>query len=167
MATRVDLNNIKSELRSLFNSANTTTANPIDLSSSLTRRVQKVLSVHPEFIPIQASHYPCVTCYISNKSMPSNDIAKDQLNSKRRGDISIDVVGAVFNQNFLDITKDPADEDINYLMENIELILRSSPSLNGSVLWQNPTSCEYYSTVLNSQVHLRVGILKLEASIFY
>lgn len=167
MAARVDLNGIKTELKSLFNSANTTTASPIDLSYSLTKRVQKVLSVHPEFIPIQASHYPCVTCYVSNKSMPSEDIAKDQLNAKRRCDISIDVVGAVFNQNILDITKDPADEDINYLMENIELILRSSPNLNGSVLWQKPTSCEYYSTILNSQVHLRVGIIKLEASIFY
>lgn len=167
MATRVGLNTIKSELKSLFESANTTTASPIDLSSGLTRRVQKVLSVHPEFIPIQASFYPCVTCYIPEKTIVADDIAKDQLSTKRRGRISIDIVGAVFNQNMTDITKDPADEDINYLMENIELVLRSSPTLNSSVLFQKPSSCRYYSTTLVSNVHIRVGILTVEAMAFY
>lgn len=167
MASRVALNTIKSNLKSLFDSSNTTTASPIDLSSNLTKRVQKVLSVHPEFIPIQASHYPCVTCYISEKATPQDDIAKDQLSTKRKAEISIDVVGAVFNQNILDITKDPADEDINYLMENIELVLRSDPTLSGVVLYQRPTTCQYYSTIIGSTSHLRVGILKLEATLFY
>lgn len=167
MATRVALNTVKANIKTLFNSANTTTASPIDLSSDLTKRVQKVLSVHPEFIPIQASHYPCVTCYISDKALPLDDIAKDQLSAKRKADISIDVVGAVFNQNVLDVTKDPADEDINYLMENIELVLRSDPTLSGAVLYQRPTACQYYSTIIGSNVHLRVGILKLEATLFY
>lgn len=167
MATRVALNTIKDNLKTLFNNANTTTASPIDLSSNLTRRVQKVLSVHPEFIPIQASHYPCVTCYIADKSLPSDDIAKDQLNAKRRADISIDIVGAVFNQNVLDVTKDPADEDINYLMENVELVLRSDPNLSNAVLYQRPTACQYYSTIIGSTVHLRIGILKVQASLFY
>lgn len=167
MAARVGLNTIKSELKSLFNTANTTTSSPIDLSSDLTKRVQKVLSVHPEFIPIQASFYPCVTCYISEKSIQADDIAKDQLSSKRKGRVLIDVVGAVFNQNLTDITKDPADEDINYLMENIELVLRSSPSINSSVLFQKPSACRYYSTILGSNVHIRVGILTIEAMAFY
>lgn len=167
MAARVALNTIKTNLRSLFNTANTTTASPIDLSSDLTRRVQKVLSVHPEMIPIQASHYPCVTCYIPDKPIVSQDITKDQLNCKRRATVNIDIVGAVFNQNFLDLTKDPADEDINYLMENIELILRSDSNLTGAVTWQRPTTCNYYSTILNSNTHIRVGILKLEAEVFY
>lgn len=99
--------------------------------------------------------------------MPLDDIAKDQLSAKRKADISIDVVGAVFNQNVLDVTKDPADEDINYLMENIELVLRSDPTLSGAVLYQRPTACQYYSTIIGSNVHLRVGILKLEATLFY
>lgn len=167
MASRVPLNTIKSNLKTLFNAANTTTGSPIDLSSDMTKRVQKVFSIHPEMIPIQASHYPCVTCYIPDKPIVSQDIAKDQLNCKRRATVNIDVVGAVWNQNFLDITKDPADEDINYLMENIELILRSDSNLTGSVTWQKPTTCNYYSTILNSTVHLRVGILKLEAEVFY
>lgn len=167
MAARVGLNTIKSELVSLFNTANTTTASPIDLSANLTRRVQKVLSVHPEMIPIQASFYPCVTCYIPEKTIIGNDIAKDQLSTKRNARVSIDIVGAVFNQNVTDVIKDPADEDINYLMENIELALRSSPSINSAVLQQKPSSCRYYSTILGSSVHIRVGILSLEATVFY
>lgn len=167
MASRVDLNGIKTELKSLFNTNNTTTASPIDLSSGLTRRVQKVLSVHPEFIPIQASHYPAVTCYISEKPIEVADIAKDQLNAKRKTKVTIDIVGAIFNQNVLDMTKDPADEDLNYLMENIEYILRTDSTLNGKVLWQHPIGCSYYSSMLGSKVHLRVGVLKVEAIVFY
>lgn len=167
MATRVALNTIKSNLKTLFNNANTTTASPIDLSSDLTQRVRKVLAVHPEFIPIQASHYPMVTCYINDKPIRSDDIAKDQLNAKRESRISIHIVGGVFNMNVLDITKDPADEDINYLMENIELILRSDPNLSNSVLYQKPTSCKYYSSMLGSNAHLRIGVLEVEALIFY
>lgn len=167
MATRVGLNTIKSELKTLFNDANTTTASPIDLSSNLTKRVQKVLSVHPEYIPVQASFYPCVTCYIPDKAIEADDIAKDQLSTKRKAKVSIDIVGAVFNQNINDVTKDPADEDINYLMENIELVLRSSPNINGLVLYQKPNSCRYYSSILNSNVHIRVGILSIDATVFY
>lgn len=169
MATRVDLNGIKANLVTLFNSANTTTASPIDLSSGLTTRVQKVLSIHPGMIPIQSSHYPCVTCYIPDKPIRSQDIAKDQLNAKRRATVNIDIVGAVYNQNFLDVTKDPADQDINYLMENIELALRgdSNSNLSGLISWHKPVSCTYYSTMINSSVHLRLGILRLEAEVFY
>lgn len=167
MAIVVGINTIKTNLRTLFDTNNTTTASPIDLSASMSRRVSKVLSIHPELIPIQASHFPCVTCYLADKPILSQDITKDQLNAKRRANLNINVVGAVWNQNFKDITKDPADEDINFLMENIELILRSDSNLSGSVLWQRPTVCNYYSTILNSSVHLRVGILQLEAQVYY
>lgn len=167
MAVRVGLNTIKENIKTLLNSANTITASPIDLSSDMSSRVRKVLSVHPASIPIQASHYPYVSCYIAGKPIQADDIAKDQLNAKRRARISIDVIGGVFNQNISDITKDPADNDINYLMENIELILRSDPTLSNSILYQKPTECSYYSNLVGSNAHIRIGILRLEATIFY
>lgn len=167
MATRVGLYTIKENLKTLFNNANTTTASPVDLSSDLSKRVQKVLAVHPAAIPVQASHYPFVSCYIAEKPIKEDQIAKDQLNIKRKSTVSIDIVGGVFNQNLTDLTKDPSDNDINYLMENIELILRSDPTLNGSVTYQRPENCIYYSNMVGSNVHLKIGILRITATVFY
>lgn len=167
MATRVDLNGIKDQIQTVLIAANTTTASPIDLSSGLSQRVQRVLKIHPAMINPQASFFPLVTCFISEKSINAEDIAGSQLNSKRTAKVSIEVVGAVWNQNFTADDEDPADEDINYLMENVELVLRGDPSLTSKVKWQKPSSTEYYNAGLDEQTHLRFGILKLEGTVFY
>lgn len=169
MAARADLNGIKSSILSILTTANTTTASPIDLSAGLSnsKRVVKVLKVNPERIAPQASFFPLVTCYVESKAMRRDDIAKDQLNVKRRATVEIKVVGSVWNNNFNSLTEDPADEDINYLMENIELILRSDHTLQGKVTWQKSVDCKYYTTMLDEQTHLRSGVLSLEAEVFY
>ncbi len=168
MAARTDLNGIKTALKSLFDTANTTTASPIDLSSGLSnsQRVKKVLTVHPEFIRPQASFFPFVTCYVDEKQIDSDQIAGNQLNANRMSDLTINIVGAVFNANMTDVTKDPADDDINYLMENIELVLRSSPNLSGAVKWQKPTGINYFSSQ-DLKGHIRYGVLILTAKVNY
>lgn len=169
MAIRTDLNGIKTAISSILTTANTTTASPIDLSSGLSnsKRVVKILKVNPERIVPQASFFPLVTCYIESKSMRRDDIAKDQLNVKRRATVDIKIVGSVWNNNFSSTAEDPADEDINYLMENIELILRSDFNLQNKVTWQKPIDCKFYTTMLDEQTHLRSGVLSLEAEVFY
>lgn len=167
MAARVDLNGIKTQIKTVLDSANTTTASPIDLSSSLTSRVQRVLTVHPDFIKPQASFYPLVTCYISGKTIENMDIAIDQLNSKRRAIVNIDVVGAVFNQNMLSVDADPADNDINYLMENVELALRASPNLASNVKWQVTDGVTYFSAIVSQNAAIRAGVLSLKATVLY
>lgn len=169
MAARVDLNGIKTAIRDTLLAANTTTASPIDLSSNLSnsKRVTNVIKINPEMILPQASMFPLVTCYVTDKPIKSMDIAKDQLNSQRRATVNVNVVGSIWNNNFSSITEDPADEDINYLMENIELILRSDYNLGGKVNWQIASECKYYTTVLDEQTHLRSGILSLECEVFY
>jgi len=169
MAARVDLNGIKTAIQTTLLAANTTTASPIDLSSDLlnSKRVKNVLSVHPEMILPQASLFPLVTCYITEKPIKSMDIAKTQLDSKRRATVDVNIVGTVWNNNIVTFESDPADTDINYLMENIELILRSDYNLGGKVSWQKPTGCTFYTTLLNEQTHLRSGILKLECEVYY
>lgn len=165
----VDFVGIKDTLKSIFDAANTTTASPIDLSSNLSnsKRVQKVMTVHPDMIRPQASFYPFVTCYIDNKNITSKQIAANQLNAKRESDVSIKIVGAVFNQNMTDVTKDPADNDINYLMENIEQVLRANPSLSGKVLWQAPETVEYFSAQIDQHNNIRCGVLTLSAKVHY
>ena len=169
MAVRVDINGIKEAIQNVLASANTTTGSPIDLSSSLSnsKRVQQILKIHPEMIVPQASFFPLVTCFVPSKAVKRMDIAKDQLSSKRRATISVNVVGSVWNNNFLSIDEDPADEDINYLMESVELILRSDTTLNGKVTWHQVTSCEYFASILDEQTHLRSGVLTLECEVFY
>lgn len=169
MASRAGLNEIKTAVKNLLDSANTTTAIPIDLSSNLSnsKRVLQVLKLNPERIRPDATLFPLVTCYIENKSMKRDDIAKSQLNSSRRSTVTMVIVGSVWNDTFVSIDNDPADEDINYLMENVELILRSNPTLENTVTWQKPIEVSYYTTVLDEQTHLRSGVLKLECEIFY
>ncbi len=160
MADRVALNNIKTQLKSIFDAANTTTASPIDLSSDLTTRVQKVLTVHPNLIPVQASYWPFVSCYVESKDPNAGtDIAGDQLQAKRKGKVKIFVVGGFYNENFVTDTKDPADDDINYLMENIELVLRGNPTLKLTVKWQKPVDVKYMVAPMSEQTHIRVGNL--------
>lgn len=169
MADRAALNSIKTSIMNLLTSANTTTASPIDLSSNLSnsKRVQNVLKVNPERIIPQASMFPLVTCFVESKNMDRMDICKNQLSAKRRAKVNISVVGSVWNNNFSSITEDPADEDINYLMENIELTLRSDDTLNNTVNWHKAVDCKYYTTMLDEQTHLRSGVLSLECELFY
>jgi hypothetical protein len=166
MAARTDLNGIKTAIKALFDAANTTTASPIDLSSNVAKRVQKVLTVHPEFIRPQASFFPFVTCYVDEKQIDADQIAGNQLNANRMSDLTINIVGAVFNANLNTVTDDPADTDINYLMENIELVLRSSPNLSGTVKWQRPTGINYFSNQ-DLKGHIRYGVLSLTAKVNY
>lgn len=169
MAARADLNGIKEAIQTILASANTTTASPIDLSSGLAnnKRVRQVLKIHPEMINPQPSFFPLVTCYIPSKDRKDESIAGSQLNSKRRSTVTVNVVGGIWNNNFTTLDMDPADEDISLLMENIELILRSDSTLQGTVNWQKIGSCKYFTTVLNQQTHLRSGILTLECEVFY
>jgi len=169
MAARVDINGIKEQIQVILTAANTTTASPIDLSSGLANsvRVNQILKVHPEMIMPQASFFPLVTCFITEKPIKRMDISVDQLNAKRRATVSVNVVGSVWNSNISVVDEDPADEDINYLMENIELALRANPTLNGKVTWHQATGCEYFASVIDEQTHLRSGILKLDCEVFY
>lgn len=169
MATRADLNGIKEAIQNILIAANTTTASPIDLSSGLlnNKRVKKILKVNPEMIIPQASFFPLVTCYVDGKEMQRDDIAQNQLNVKRRATVDLKIVASVWNNNIVSVDEDPADEDINYLMENIELILRSDHTLNNTVNWQRPLDVKYYTSAINTQNHIRTGILSLQCNVFY
>ncbi len=167
MASRCDLNGIKSQISTILLAANTTTASPIDLSAGMVKRVNKVLKINPQLIPPQISFYPFVTCYVTSKSMEQADLALNQLNSLKKAKIELEIAAGVLNENFSVDTEDPADEDINYLMENIELTLRANATLNSKVLWQISRDVKYYTANLDEQTHLRAGILTLEGTIFY
>ena len=163
----LSLSNIKENIRYVLDNANDVSGSPIDLSSNLSTRVKKVLKINPEKIPVQASYYPFVTVYIDNKTMNPDTIARNQLTGKRKGDLTINIAAAIWNQNFSDVENDPADNDLEYLMENIENILRAYPTLGNEVNWQEARNVSYYSYPLDEQTHLRGAILEIVAKVWY
>ena len=162
----VDINNLKEQIQSIFETANTTTASR-DLSSGLETRVQRILKVNPARIPVQSSWHPYVTIYTDSKDIEPSDIAISQANAKRRADIDLKIVGVVWNSTVSDEELDPADEDCEDLMENIEEILRANPTIAGTVTWAFPSTVDYHGATLDEDTHLRAGVMTLKATIFY
>lgn len=162
----VDVNAIKTNIKSILDTANTTGA-AFDLSTGLNTRVQRVLKVNPLKIPIQPSLFPYVTCYISNKDIEQVTIAKDMKTGKRMADIRVNLIGAVWEQLTTNINEDEADEQIEVLMENVEEVLRRSFTLNNSVRWSTPRAVSYHALKLDEETHMRVGLLELMTKVEY
>lgn len=162
----VDLNNLKEQIQTLLQNANTTTASR-DLSSGLQDRVTHVLKVNPTRLPIQASFYPCVTVFVARKEVEQKTIAIDQMRGRRQAKVDVKIIGMVMNTIVTDSEVDEADEDCESLMENIEEILRANPTLNSAATWQLPTLVTYHNVGYDEEAHLRAGILNLQATIFY
>lgn len=166
MASVVDLVGILDDLKALLGGANTVGALPIYLSNNMQSQVNYIGTVHPIQIPLQASLYPFVTCYVTNKKIESTGMAINQSNAKKKTVINVDIVGAVHNSINTDFTKDISARDCMYLMENIELILRGSDTINDKVKWQSASETNYYDSVSNDG-YIRAGILSLKGTTVY
>ena len=162
----VDLNNLKEEIQTILEDANTTTAT-VFLSEDLETRVQRVMKVNPHRIPVQASWYPFVSIFIDSKRINQQDIAATQLTAKRRAEIDVKIVGAVWNSTISDEEVDPADDDCESLMENIEEIIRRSSTLNGAALWTGVTDVTYHNGPVSEDAHVRAGFMNLKVSVLY
>lgn len=157
----VDYALIKTNLRSLFNDANTTTAS-YDLSTGMDKRVVKILSVHPLRIPVQVSYYPYVSVFIESKSIKQATIARTQSNAKRDCVVTLKIAGGYWNAKISDKTQDAADNGCELLMENIEEVLRSDPTLNNACLWQIPNMVTFHNQSMDEESSLRIGILSVD-----
>ena len=163
----VDISNIKETIRFIINAANTTTGSPIDLSNNLTTRVKQVMKINPEKIRVDVNSYPCVTVFTNKKTIEMKTIAKDQVFGKRKCELVFTIVGIVWNDLTSDYKEDGSDEDVEILMENIEVILRSYANLSSTVTWQFPTGVQYHSVPYSEDTHMRVGVMDLQATIYY
>jgi hypothetical protein len=162
----VDINAIKENIRYVLDAANASGGSPIDLSANLTTRIKTVLKVNPEKLRPDAPLFPCVTVFMSEKKIEPKTIAADQVNAKRKAIVTFKVVGLMWNDNMTTYKEDPSDNDLEYLMENIEVILRHYPTV-GNVNWQIPSAVTYHASGYDEETHMRVGILSLETTIFY
>jgi hypothetical protein len=162
----LDLNNIKEQLQTILQTANTTTAST-DLSSGLESRVQRILKVNPNRIPIQADWYPFVSVFIDRKEMLPGEFGAQREHVHRRANVSLKVVGGVFNSTITDEEVDPADEDCEDLMSNIEKIVRANPRIGGSVDWAYSRGVTFHNLTSDEGVHVRVGVMDISATTFY
>lgn len=166
-AGTVDLNNLLETIQYCLEQANTTTGSPIDLSNSMTKRVQTIDKINPTKIRPQASLFPYVTCFITGKEIENQTFAKNQSTMKKLATVSIDIAGMVWNPILVTKDSDPADNDIHLLMENIELVLRSYDTLNSTCRWQFAEVVEYYDEEIDETSHLRAGIIRLKVKVDY
>ena len=162
----IDLNSLKEKIQTMLQTANTTTAS-VDLSSGMTHRVQRVLKVNPQKIPVQVSYYPYVTCYIDTKKIKNKTIAVNQATGKRLADVSVKVIGVVRQFLNADTEVDPADDECEILLESIEQILRNDPTLAGFANWSFPDAVTYHNVQLEEEANIRAGILNLNVSVYY
>ena len=163
----IDLGQIKTEIKSLLDTANTTTAAPLDLSSGMTDRVREVGTINITRIPFQPSFYPAVTIYYDNKIPEEATIARDQLQARRKAKLQIQIAGIVFLSTVTDDLTDDADNEIEKLMENIEQVLRQDSTLGGTVLWTGTDKTEFHNVNISEDSMMRVGIMDFFATVFY
>lgn len=162
----IDLGNIKTQIQSILNAANTTSA-AYDLSTGLTKRVASVLKIHPGRIPIQANYYPYVTSYIERKEIELRDFALDQQKAKRKAPVTVKVVGGVHYFKVTDVKADLADNECEALMENVEQVIRNNATLNGICEWTVPKNTTYHNVALDEGVGVRIGVFDLEVHFNY
>lgn len=170
---QVNYDTIKTNLKSILDAANTTTGSPIDLSANMNTRVARVLKIDPKRIPIQPSHFPYVTMFVQNKEIRQITMGNkgSQASALREGILSLVVVGCCYEPFFTDINEDQGSENVERLMENIEEILRSNPSLNHTstswILTDNGMNIQYDDIRYDEETHLRAGILTLDFKVHY
>lgn len=169
-ASTAPINQIKEQIRYVLAENNTATGAPtLDLSSNLDRRVQSILKLNPERIPLNDNETPCVTVFTDSKSpIEPRAVNVSGLNGKRKAEINYKVVGMVYAPNYIaDPTEDKGDDEIEYLMENVERVLRAYDDLGGTVNWQFPNAVTYHSASFDEESHYRVGILDLRVTLLY
>lgn len=168
-----DIGGIKDFIKATFdaNNAEDQLGSPAPdyyLSTGMIKPVKKVVTVNPEDIKPMANVMPCVAINFEHKAPTGKDIAVDQVKAKRQAISTFVITGMVWNQNFqANIFDDPADRDLEKLMENIEELLRYHPTLNGLCKWQQPGSVSYHTANFKEQAHFRVAFMELKVTHYY
>lgn len=106
-------------ISNLLTAANTTTAS-YDLSTGLTKRVQKIIKGDPAQIPNQLNLYPCIFIQLETKTESLQSIGHSNYNLKRKADISWGIFAYVYHGS----GSDDSDKEVQKLSENIEEIFR-------------------------------------------
>ena len=166
-ANTVPINELKEQIRFVLSEANTTTGSPIDVSENLAKRVQLISKVNPEKIMMQGHELPALTIYTSRKTVDPATISQNLAIGKRKGKVTLTLAGLVWIPYTSNTVEDPADEDLEVLMENAERVLRSFPTLADNANWHFPTDVTYHSAAFDEQSHYRIGLMDIDVTVLY
>jgi hypothetical protein len=165
----IDISTLKGTVKSLMDTANDTVAS-YDLSTGMSRRVQYVNTYNPEKIMPEAHILPAVFIWAAAKKVSLETINMSLASGKRKAELLFNVAGVVWVPYSSTTTLDPADDDCEKLMENIEQVLRNSDTLGGTIAkWHLSPDVTYHTALAptGEQAHLRVGLMGLRAIIYY
>lgn len=162
----VDIPGLKTDIKSILDTANDTTAT-YDLSEGLSRRVATVNTFNPERLHPNSIHLPGVFIWTQAKKVQLETINMSLASGKRRAEILFSLAGIVWVPYTTDVTEDPADDDCEKLMENIEEVLRASDTLGGKAKWHITSDITYHNSPYDESSHMRVGLMALRATVFY
>jgi len=164
----LDIGALKDVIKDTLDTNNVAVGAPVaDLSANMSKRVQKVLTVNPEDIMPTANLMPAVCIYTASKTPRPRQIGMNQVAVKREARVVITIAGLVWNQNFqANVYDDKASRDLEYLMENLEKVLRGYAELGGAK-WQFPSEVTYHSASLDEQTHFKVGFIDVEFVYYY
>ena len=159
----IGLGGIKTAFRNIMVNNNTTTSE--GLSENLSTKVAFIGKTNFEKVMFDAEKYPFVTCYYDNYEIESETMAKDQATGKRLATLEMKIAAGIWNPNFGAITADPADDELEILLENIETVMRNNTDMSATCDWQKPTGVEFNTFIATDEeddAHIRVGIMTLE-----
>jgi hypothetical protein len=164
----IDITGLKTDIKSLLDSANVTAAT-YDLSEGMSRRVQQVNCYNPEKIMPEANIMPAIFVWTAAKKVNLETMNRTLATGKRKAEILYSVAGVVWVPYGTDVTQDPADDDCEKLMENIEEVLRNSDTLGGTAKWHISSDITYHTALPpnSEEAHLRVGLMALKVTVFY
>lgn len=167
-ASTINIPQLKEQIRFVLDENNTTTSTVLNLSAGMSKPVKKVMTLNPEVLRPGADVYPALCIYTDSKDVTPSNIARDQLGTRRQAKVLFNIAGMVWNQNFQsNIYDDPADNDLEKLMENTEKILRHYHTLGGEAKWQFPLDVSYHSAAFDENAHFRIAFMSLECTVFY
>jgi hypothetical protein len=163
----VDLNGIKDQIKSILDTANTTTAT-YDLSTNMDERVTGVYRLRPERLRDIGDHFPLVTVYTVRKNTQNADVALSLQTGKRFADVTFEIAGVIYDTDFVtDNTENPSQNEAEYLMENVEQVLRNNGQLNSTVKWHTVNNVDYFALPVTEESHYTVAVMELECRVQY
>jgi hypothetical protein len=161
--SKINIPTIKTAIKTLLDAELTA-----ELSADMSKEVRRVCKLNPENMHLQASLFPAVCVYTTSKTIDPGTIVCNQVKAQRFSRLRMTIAGMVWNQNFsADLDRDPADDDLEQLMENIEAVLRNSPTISGNSTWAFPSDVTYHNAAFDEETHFRIGFLDMELRIDY
>lgn len=146
--TVVGYQTVLDNIVTLLNNAKATT-----LSTNLTTAVQQVIKGDPNNIPVQANMYPTVFVYLTKKDEDWVTLG----GALKQTVLTFEIYALVL----LTGTSDSSDQEVRYLSDNIENLLRANSDLQGTVDFCNPSECSF-ERAFKEGTYLSCAVITLE-----